>query len=127
MKPTTFIAIDPGKSGGMAVRYPSGGKCTWVMPDNDSGVFDMLFGVADICNREDWDMQCCLEKAGGFAGVGHPGSRMFEFGRNYGFIIGVLMALKIPFQLIRPQQWQATLQLGKASPDGRWLGIVQKC
>jgi crossover junction endodeoxyribonuclease RuvC len=31
---------------------------------------------------------------------------MFNFGENFGFICGVLEALKIPYELVRPQKWK---------------------
>lgn len=31
---------------------------------------------------------------------------MFNFGQNFGFIQGVLSALGIPFELVRPQKWK---------------------
>jgi len=115
VKPTTFIAIDPGKSGGIAVRYPDGKEIASAMPNTDSDLLDYIAGLASGCKCDDFELQAIVEKVGGFAGVGHPGSRMFSFGQGYGFLLGVLMALSIPVQLIRPQQWQAKLQLGKAS------------
>lgn len=33
----------------------------------------------------------------------------FKFGTSFGFIIGVLTALKIPFEYVTPQKWQKAL------------------
>ena len=118
MKPTTYIAIDPGKSGGIAVRYPDGRVVAFAMPNEDGDLLDYIAGLESGCRCDDWDIQAVVEKVSGFAGVGHPGSRMFSFGQSYGFLLGALMAMSIPVQLIRPQQWQAKLQLGKASTHG---------
>ena len=30
----------------------------------------------------------------------------FSFGQNFGFILGLLRALVIPFELVRPQKWK---------------------
>jgi crossover junction endodeoxyribonuclease RuvC len=40
---------------------------------------------------------------------------MFRFGRNFGFILGVFAALKIPVELVRPQKWQKALSLGTSA------------
>jgi crossover junction endodeoxyribonuclease RuvC len=31
---------------------------------------------------------------------------MFNFGRSYGFILGVLAALNIPYQVVPPREWK---------------------
>jgi len=96
------IAIDPGSGGAIAWR----GKRT-------AGLFKMppeseLMGKLDeiIVNES-----CCiptfyLEKVGGFVGAKQPGSRMFSFGRNYGFILGILHAMGHRTVLVRPLEWQ---------------------
>lgn len=45
-----------------------------------------------------------MEQVGAMPGQGV--SSMFTFGMNYGFLIGVLTSLKIPYTLVRPQVWQ---------------------
>ncbi len=34
----------------------------------------------------------------------------FTFGKNYGFLIGLLTAIQIPFKFVTPQQWQKGMQ-----------------
>ena len=33
----------------------------------------------------------------------------FKFGRHYGFLLGVLTALGIPYQTVTPQKWQKAM------------------
>lgn len=51
----------------------------------------------------------------GYIGKRQPGSAMFKFGRNFGFLLGALQALRVRVELIRPQRWQKGLALGTAS------------
>lgn len=47
---------------------------------------------------------CVLEHVGAMPGQGTVS--MFHFGENFGWIQGVLSALGIPFELVRPQRWK---------------------
>ena len=111
-----MIAIDPGRSGGVAARYPDGRINAWPMPAEDADALDLLRGIVAAARTESWGIEATMEKVGGYVGgTGQPGSAMFTFGASYGFLLGVLMALEVPLVLVRPQQWQAALQLGKAT------------
>lgn len=111
---TLTIAIDPGRSGGIAVRDPGGRIAAHAMPETDADLLDLLRETIAGARREGWQPSALVEKVGGFIGTGQPGSAMFTFGQGYGFVLGVLMALEVPVRLVRPQQWQAALQLGRA-------------
>jgi len=113
-----LLAIDPGKSGGLAIRYPDGKSAAWAMPDTDADTLDLFRELVRNARRENWTIQAAVEKVGGYCGKGQPGSSMFRFGNSYGFLVGVLMAFEVPVVLVRPQQWQAVLQLGKAADHG---------
>ena len=47
-----------------------------------------------------------IEQVGGYVGKAQPGSAMFNFGRNFGYILGICQALAFTVELIRPQTWQ---------------------
>jgi len=51
-----------------------------------------------------------LELAGPMPGEGVVG--VFGFGRGHGLWEGILAALRIPYQLIRPQQWKKAMLAG---------------
>lgn len=55
-----------------------------------------------------------MEEVGGYIGKAQPGSAMFKFGRNTGFLTGVIMALGFRLDLVRPQKWQKALSLGSS-------------
>lgn len=100
------IAIDPGASGGIAWRTPEGGVLCAKMPETEGDVLMFL-------RRFNPDEQTVfLEEVGGYIGKAQPGSAMFTFGRNTGFLIGALMALGFRLEMVRPQVWQKRLGIG---------------
>ena len=110
----THIAIDPGASGGIAVHSQGKTYC-YPMPETQGDVLETLSEIVKSNEFEgspESDIVCTLEQVGGFAGTGQPGSAMFKFGENYGFIKGVVQALGIRLELVRPQTWQRGFGLG---------------
>lgn len=96
----TLIAIDPGASGGIAIAH-NGHVEAYPMPD-DAALLETLAPMS----RESTTV-CYMELVGGFIkGNPAPGSAMFNFGNSYGYIRGLLAALRIKLVLVRPQMWQ---------------------
>jgi hypothetical protein len=95
-----FIGIDPGKSGGIAALCRSD-VWVWPMPTTERDIWDRL-----RCWEE--GTTAVIEKVGGYTGEGQPGSRMFNFGKNYGSLLMALTAAEIKFEEVTPQQWQKT-------------------
>lgn len=120
----TLIAIDPGAVGGIAIRHGDKIECH-KMPETPKDIFDILSrayteAMSGAFSLHPWVagtprtglVKCYMELVGGYAGgSGQPGSAMFNFGRNYGQIEGMLYGLHIPFELIRPQAWQKTFSV----------------
>ena len=105
----TQLAIDPGKAGGIAVRYPTDQVFAFGMPPTEGDVRDLFVRLYNPDNPT----VAFVEKVGGYiGGPGAPGSAMFNFGRNFGFILGTLAGLYIRTELVTPQQWQKKLGLG---------------
>lgn len=106
----TLIAIDPGASGGIALSLEGSAPSFTHMPDTLHDLVELLEAAKD-----DYGVHAYVELVGGYiGGSGAPGSAMFNFGQNFGQILGVLAALKIPFTLVRPQKWQGALSLGNS-------------
>lgn len=101
-----FVAIDPGASGGIAWRTANGGVLTAKMPETEGDVLLFMRGF----NPEAYT--CYMEEVGGYIGKAQPGSAMFTFGKNAGFLIGVTMALGLRLEMVRPQTWQKRLGIG---------------
>ena len=97
-----YIGIDPGKKGGYTII--------------DNGAIDVFAwsGQGFVDNMADTVMNCekcvaAVEKVGAMPGQGV--TSMFSFGQSYGFILGVLTALGIGYQLVPPRKWKAEFGL----------------
>lgn len=108
------IAIDPGLSGGIAVSRFGKTEC-WPMPETEGDLLALVKEIRNGAMTEGSGVLCVLEEVSGFAGKAQPGSAMFRFGENFGFIKGVIQALEIRLVLVRPQAWQKGFGLGTAS------------
>lgn len=95
------IAIDPGKSGGIAVRDAEGKVRVFAMPDTVHDLAELLYWESGAIYGQ---VHAVLEKVHAMPTDG--GSSAFSFGENFGAIQGVLAALQIPYGLVTPQQWQ---------------------
>ena len=107
----TIIAIDPGLSGGIACLRAGQPVLAVPMPATEGDLIALLRELAPDPDQT----TAYLEAVTGYVGVAQPGSSAFRFGRNFGFLLGVLQTLGIRLELIRPQRWQKPLGLGTAS------------
>jgi hypothetical protein len=110
----TILAIDPGLSGGLAVSWFGKTEC-WRMPKTEGDRVALVREIRDAAAMEGCGLVCVLEEVGGYVGKRQPGSAMFRFGENFGFIQGVIQTLGIRLVLVRPHVWQRGFGLGTAS------------
>ena len=119
----TVIGIDPGATGAIAFMHPVGGHV--VVEDLPSSPFDL----ADMI--EEWGKDICagwspgtllgavtkawVERAQAMPGQGV--SSMFNYGTGYGQILGVLAALRIPYETVSPVVWKRKMGLSHANKD----------
>lgn len=97
----TYIGIDVGKKGGIAVISD---KVIVYPYSND--------GLKTVCEKVKYqDVFCVVEKVGAMHGQGV--TSMFNFGKSFGYILGVLETSKIPYQLVPPQVWKKEFNLLK--------------
>ena len=114
---TVILAIDPGKSGGMAMRNASTHEA-FKMPDTDGDIVDRLRSLSAQYKTR----VCYIEKVGGFVrGNKTPGSAMFNFGHGRGVIMGALMAFGWRIIEVPPVRWQKWLGIGTCGGDKRKL------
>lgn len=99
------IGIDPGSKGGIAVVLDS--KILELKIYNSYEISDLLSNIKDTYKV--YDLMCTLEKVHSMPRDGVK--QAFKFGENYGFVKGVLMSLKIPFQEVPPQTWKKEYSL----------------
>lgn len=104
------VAIDPGANGGIAWHFERS-VVSANLPETPHELTELFQEL-----QREGAVRLHLEEVGGYAGgAGSPGSAMFNFGRNYGQILGVAAALGIPVELVRPQKWQKALSLGTSA------------
>lgn len=109
---TTLIAIDPGASGGIAIENGRS-VVAHAMPATEGDIVALLKSATFEAMSAGVEIRAVVELVGGYAGgAGQPGSAMFRFGQNFGFLLGVLAALGVRVDLVRPQVWQKALSLG---------------
>ena len=109
-----LITIDPGASGCIVLKWPTA-LCVDPMPATDGDIVDLIEDSVTLARREGLPIRALVEQVGGYVGgTGQPGSAMFNFGSNYGFLLGVLAALHVRVELVRPQVWQKVLGLGNS-------------
>lgn len=106
---TVIIGIDSGANGGVAIMYPNGeAKASPI--GNVSDLCEIIRSVRDFAKNDGYALTAVLEEVTGYVKGRHqPASRSFVFGKSYGSIIGLLIALEIPFRTVRPQKWQQGL------------------
>jgi len=108
-------------SGGLAYLGASGIILN-SMPTTDQDISILVMdrlAISDVCY---------IEKVGGYVGgKGAPGSAMFNFGRNVGFLLGLIASSKTRLIEVPPQRWQKTLQCGvKATYGTGWKGHLKQ-
>src|SRR3954464_1096592 len=122
---STILAIDPGLSGGIACHHADQSVSATATPATEGDLLQLFQRLVDPGKTIAF-----LEEVGGFVGKQQPGSAMFKFGRNFGFMLGVLQALNVRIELVRPQKWQKPLGLGTASGCKRrteWKNKLKSC
>ena len=111
-----IIAIDPGANGGIAVW--DGNRATVEpMPDTETEIAAAIDNIVFTAPSPAMPT-AYVEKVGGFVkGAAAPGSAMFNFGKSYGILLGVLAAFRVRTVLVTPQAWQKGLGLGTRGKD----------
>lgn len=112
----TYIGVDPGKSGAMAIIHALGN--VEVIP------FDAVhysMALARVSSGA-YPVTCCVEKVNAMPGQGVVS--MFNFGHNLGVIEGLLRGYGIPYQLVPPQTWKKEFSL--SSDKAKSIEVCQK-
>ena len=115
---TVLLAVDPGALGGVAVLLPDGK--TYAVPFTcESDARDLFEATAEAAETEGDELLVVIEKVGGFVGGrGNPGNAMFNFGRNFGFYLGMCAALRLRTELVPPESPSPT-PTPSSSSNGR--------
>ena len=98
----TYIGIDPGNSGAIAAFI--GDTIQWI--GNDSTEHELSSWLADV--TADADAVAMLEQVHSMPGQGVKST--FTFGQSFGFLRGLLIAHRVPFEMVTPTKWQTALR-----------------
>ncbi|MDD2657775.1 MAG: hypothetical protein PHD04_03920 [Candidatus Pacebacteria bacterium] len=98
---TVVVGIDPGINGGIAFHFQTGNIEAYKMPETERDISDLLESTG-----EDSPI-VFLESVHSMPGQGVSSS--FKFGRNYGLLRGIVIALHYPLHDVSPQKWQRAL------------------
>ena len=91
-----YIGVDPGKKGGVAIIDGDGAEVyAWD---------DQTFVNVMAATMNKGKCIAAVEKVGAMPGQGV--TSMFSFGQSFGFILGVLTAFGIGYQLVPPTLWK---------------------
>lgn len=99
-----YVGVDPGKKGAFAI-ISDDGKAHVDIWDEERFIYCMK-------RVSDRRVVAAVEKVGAMPGQGV--TSMFSFGQSYGFIMGVLRALGISYQLVPPAVWKREFGLLRA-------------
>lgn len=103
---TTIVAIDPGKQGGLAVRWSDGKLSHMSFRKNDFGCILLeLKDIADTVLLEGWPLIAYFEKPPWTIGGRVPEASAMVFGWSCGMLMGALRALNFPIVEVSPHQY----------------------
>ena len=92
---TAYLGVDPGATGAIALY---GDDCLDVVDYGPGAVQFIRDAVAAYSVN-----LCAIELVGAMPGQGVVS--MFNFGKNFGWWLGIMDAIGIPYILVRPQKW----------------------
>lgn len=107
----TIIGIDPGASGGLAWFDPEHRPVAQKFDGMTEADIAALFGFITAHGPAFAYLEQVGACGGGKEGRRQGANSMFTFGRNYGFLRGLLVGLRIPFEDVRPQKWLPAMGL----------------
>lgn len=102
-----IIGIDTGASGGIAIML-GGLEPLAYAPKNAQEIADILENARDYGKVNNLRVIAFVEALTGYQKGRHSMSsrQAFVMGKFYGMVIGSLVAFKIEFRTVAPQQWQ---------------------
>lgn len=103
-----YMGIDPGAAGGIAVIGPDcyyAEAMPYVAKEIDARRVSTLL-------RQYRPTMVCIEKAQAMPGQGV--TSMFNYGKGFGKLLGVLESLGLPHKLVTPQAWKKAVLAGTA-------------
>lgn len=97
-----YMGVDPGGSGAIAVIDRYGNVKTVKNKETEADVSEFVKEHAQTIEL------CVIERVNAMPKQGV--SSTFKFGRSFGFLIGLLTAHKVPYELVTPVVWQNAMK-----------------
>lgn len=114
----TFIGIDCGKTGGMAVLTPDKMTVYPVPCDPDYDIWKMHMVMKDHAKTTTFAV---IERAQAMPGQGVVS--MFEYGKGYGIWLALLSVNYIAFRIVHPVVWTKVMLAG-APGEGKERNLL---
>jgi hypothetical protein len=109
----TIIAIDPGVSGGIAVRHHTADVTVYPMPETDSDIRDLLAEIVRNHYEDEFSVPIAvIEDLPKTTGGNIPESRVFVMARNFGYVVAVCDTLNLEVKMLPPKKWQKLVGAG---------------
>ena len=116
-----FCGIDPGKDGSLAILGYR--ETPIIVPFSETEYANQLRRLSLVTrNGIDGSVFCVVEHVNAMPGQGV--TSCFSFGQNFGFILGLLTAYCIPYELVRPQRWKK--EFGCTSDKNTSIEVAQR-
>lgn len=119
-----WAGIDPGKAGGVATIFADGSAAAWPMPLHPDGEVDVR-GVLDMTGGVDgrpFRSYVAIEHVTAFRGSSPQSA--FTFGKGFGKILGMLEALSISYEVVKPATWKK--EMGVNSDKASSIAVAKR-
>jgi crossover junction endodeoxyribonuclease RuvC len=99
-----YCGIDPGRDGALAILGYR--DVPILIPFSETEYPCQLRRLDPTLPHKPFEGNpfCVVEHVNAMPGQGV--TSCFSFGQNFGFILGLLAAFRIPYELVRPQKWK---------------------
>lgn len=116
----TYLGIDPGKSGGLAIIYPD---CVEVHATPVSGSEYLEQEMARLIPALS-TVRAAIEKQQAMPKQGVTST--FKTGEGFGLWRGMLAALCVPYDIVTPKQWRTAVGLPAGADKHQSVALAQR-
>lgn len=128
MTPCHCIAIDPGKSGGLALWSPDAGARAMKIPEIPD-IRSLVITEYKRAKAAGLKLSICIEEPPRYyaRAPGHeaPLSRISLLFENYGMLRGLMYGIGVSSYTIRPQDWQKLFAKRDKMPYSNWKRLLK--
>ena len=111
MKKLSFVGIDPGKNGGVAVFWCDGESDSYRFPKLEYQLPQIIKKIKSMAREKKTKLDWVIEDI--HALYGSSAKATFSFGKNLGHWEGVLYSSNVKWETVSPKVWQSEYKLSK--------------